>query len=343
MASSTDPPSRDSDVGAPADSDSASVDGAGQAGSAPAGDAAQFEGGDVAMQPTAAEADLDPSSPSDDSMDMSPSSSGGAAATDMEDGTAGLDDPSDDDPPSSPEPVGSEPEASNPDDAASDCTSLPICEGFETTNAGQLPQGWELIGYGERNVGVSTDRAASGQASLHIDVPPQAAVVGMIRHPAGELSSSHWGRVLVWIDGPMVPQFVHYDLFAATGPWMGHQNEVRWAVTGTGVDGQAFIYNVQPSGDGAGSEFGTEGDRSAHPSVDTWMCLEWHFDAAQQQARFFLMGEEVEYLHIDDERAEIPEFEYLHVGFQKFQQTDAFSVFVDDVAFASEQVGCPQG
>ncbi len=225
------------------------------------------------------------------------------------------------------------------------CRNYVLCETFEDAAPGQLPDGFSLVGYGERTVAVSGDQSARGSQSLRIDVPSQAAVVAMLEIAApAELSLSHWGRTFVRLEPPVSSEFVHYDLFAALGPWMSYTNEVRWAVTGTGIgdqsSNQSFIYNVQPSGDGAPGEFGSEGDRSAHPVEGEWMCLEWYFDAMAQEARFFYMGQEVEYLHIDDEQSEIPEFEALRVGFQKFQQTTPFTVFVDEVAFHIERIGC---
>jgi hypothetical protein len=219
-----------------------------------------------------------------------------------------------------------------------------LCENFEEVGPGELPDGWELVGYGERTVGVSTEQHARGQQSLRIEVPAQAAVVGMLETPTpAQLARSHWGRLFVRFES-LPSQFVHYDLFAGIGHFTSYDNEVRWAVTGTGAgqdaSNQSFIYNVQPIGDGAPSEFGTEGDRSAHPVVGEWMCLEWYFDSDAQEARFFYMGTEVDTLHIDDERAEIPPFDVLRVGFQKFQQTDPVVAYVDEAAFNDERIGC---
>ena len=225
------------------------------------------------------------------------------------------------------------------------CAGFAVCESFESTNVGALPAGFTLEGYGQRTVTTVDDLAARGSRSLGLEIPSQGSVTAWLtRGSLGTLAEAHFGRVFVFISEPAPPEFVHFDVFAGIGPFGGHSNEVRWASTGTGVgtagSNWSFIYNVQPFGSGAGGEFGTEGPRSAHPTVGAWMCLEWSFDAAAQEARFFLDGVEMEYLHIDTERAEIPVFETLAVGFAKYQNTGAFLVHVDELAFDASRIGC---
>lgn len=224
------------------------------------------------------------------------------------------------------------------------CQGFQVCESFESTNVGALPDGFTLEGYGTRTVGVSTDKAMRGAHSLKFQIDAQSAVTAWLtRKSLGPLSAQHFGRAFVRIDGPAPTAFVHFDLFEGTGPYQGHTNAVRYASTGTGVGNSqsnwSFIYNVQPSGNGAGSEFGTEGNRSAHPRVDDWMCLEWSFDASKQVAQYYMDGNAIDYLHIT-ERAEVPAFDSLAVGFGKYQNTGAFLVYVDEVAFDGDRIGC---
>jgi hypothetical protein len=231
--------------------------------------------------------------------------------------------------------------------AASTCDqgTFDVCESFEAGTPGQLPQGWTLSGYGTRTLGIVTDQAARGANSLRIDIAgSQGAVVGMMkRENLGSLASKHYGRMFYRIEGPGVSEFIHFDVLEAVGPWMTWENGVRFASTGTGVgtttSNWSWIYNVQP-GSGGGAEFGSEGDRSAHPRVDEWMCLEWSFDADAQEAQYFHDGAPIEYLHIDTERSEIPVFTSISVGLQKFQNTGALRAWVDEVALDGERIGC---
>lgn len=221
-----------------------------------------------------------------------------------------------------------------------------VREGFEDTELGRVPRGWNPAGYGERTLGVTDEQAARGSRAFRIEVSADQGAVkaNLVRGSLRELTDAHFGRVFLRIQGPGVAQFVHFDAFEGTGTWEGQDNAVRWASTGTGVgegrDNWSWIYNVQRS---QGGEFGTERDRSAHPRVDEWMCLEWRLDSIAQEAELWLDGEPVEYLALSaaaGDRTEIPPFRTLAVGFQKFQQTDAFLVWIDEVAFDLERIGC---
>jgi hypothetical protein len=244
--------------------------------------------------------------------------------------------------------VSSDAEPDEPERSTADAqpSGGPVREGFEDTELGEIPSQWIRAGLGQRTLGVTDQQAARGSRALQIEVPAgQGPAGGMLsRGGLGDLAEAHFGRVFLRIQGPGVSQFVHFDAFEGRGNWEGQVNAVRWASTGTGAGTQpgnwSWIYNVQRT---QGGEFGTERDRSAHPRVDEWMCLEWRFDAAVQEAQFWLDGAAVEYLTLSQsagDRTEIPAFSSLSVGFQKFQQTDAFVVWIDEVAFDLERIGC---
>ncbi len=221
-----------------------------------------------------------------------------------------------------------------------------VCENFETSAVGQIPPGWSYKkGASANNIGIADDEAARGSQSLRVDIAGgQRTVIAMIQlENLGELAHRHYGRMFYRVQGPSVSESIHFDALEVDGPWMGHQNAVRFAATGVGVgtatSNWAWIYNVQPF-DPVGMEFAIRGDRSAHPRVDEWMCLEWFFDADAQEAQYFDDGVPIEYLHIDTERSEIPVLTSLAVGMQKFQPTGALRAWVDEVALDSERIGC---
>lgn len=115
--------------------------------------------------------------------------------------------------------------------------SLALCENFETTSVGSIPSAFTLAGYGNRTVGTVESQSARGNRSLQIDIPgDQNAVVAMLRRSnLGQLGEAHFGRVFYRIEGPGPSEFIHFDVLEAVGPWMGHENAVRFASTGTGT------------------------------------------------------------------------------------------------------------
>ncbi len=219
-----------------------------------------------------------------------------------------------------------------------------VCESFEAGDVGQIPEGWSLK-KGANTIGVQSDQAARGHQSLRVDIAGgQHTVIAMIkRENLGDLAHRHYGRMFYRIQGPGPSEQIHFDVMEGDGPWDGHQNAVRFAGTGVGVGTDygnwAWIYNVQPF-DPVGKEFVTRGDRSAHPRVDQWMCLEWLLDADAQEAQYYDDGVPIDYLHIDTERAEIPVLTNIAVGLQKFQETGALRAWVDEVALDGERIGC---
>jgi len=260
------------------------------------------------------------------------------------------------DPPASgePDPDGTVEPPSNPDPGGTrfglgatsrcDAGAFAICEGFENAAVGSAAiAGWLPAGYGNRTLRVVDVERARGARALQVEIAEnQGAVVAMLsRGNLGALAARHFGRSFLKIEAPAPTGFVHFDVFEARGSFNGQDNLVRWASTGTNVGTTAsnwsWIYNVQSTDHG---EFGTEGPRSAHAREGDWMCLEWMMDSGAQEAQFWSDGAEVDYLHIDTERAEIPAFSNFNIGFQKFQQTGAWRVWVDEVAFDAERIGC---
>jgi hypothetical protein len=225
-----------------------------------------------------------------------------------------------------------------------DAGAFAVCEGFEGAAVGSSAvAGWLPAGYGNRTLRVVDVESARGARALEVEIAEnQGAVVAMLsRGNLGALSARHFGRSFLKIEAPAPTGFVHFDVFEARGSYGGQDNLVRWASTGTNVgttpSNWSWIYNVQSTDHG---EFGTEGPRSAHPREGDWMCLEWMMDSGAQEAQFWFDDAEVDYLHIDTERAEIPAFSSFNIGFQKFQQTGAWRVWVDEVAFDAERIGC---
>jgi hypothetical protein len=86
--------------------------------------------------------------------------------------------------------------------------------------------------------------------------------------------------------------------------------------------------------------------------VQRWVCMEWRFDTGKNEMHLWLDGEPVDKLtvtgrgdvclgHALDDNWVLPAYEAMRIGWQNFQSAPAVDMWIDDVAFATERVGCP--
>jgi hypothetical protein len=219
-----------------------------------------------------------------------------------------------------------------------------LCEDFEDTAEGAIPDGWDARGDA---VSVEGDQAHVGARSLKLGAIP--VWERRISHPAEALGAAHWGRIFYKVQLPVPDAFVHSTLVALSG--VGPRNgaseyrvidTVKQAVDTRDVGSRNnFLYNVQIDGSG---EFGRE--TSYDFTFDSeWHCAEYHIDAANQSYAFYLDGEQE--LAFEDgagntAESDIPDsFEELRVGWINYQAAPpGFTVWMDDIAFDDERIGC---
>lgn len=223
-----------------------------------------------------------------------------------------------------------------------------LCEDFEDTEVGAIPQGWTKHG---DPVAVADDQAASGERSLKMG--PTENGERRIYHDASQLGSGHWGRIRYRVQLPVPDAFVHSTLVAlhGVGPTTGPQ-EVRvvdtvkedkdgWDNDGNGSHIQ-YIYNVQPEG----AEFGKASTYDWYYE-DQWRCVEWHIDGPTQRYDFYLEGELLDQISIANgpgnyEGSQIPDaFSEVRIGWNNYQSAPpGFTAWIDDVALDDERIGC---
>lgn len=223
-----------------------------------------------------------------------------------------------------------------------------ICEDFEGTDVGGIPQGWTKHG---DPVAVADDEAVSGARSLKMG--PIESGERRIYHDGAMLGSGHWGRIRYKVELPVPDAFVHSTIVAlyGVGPTTGPQ-EVRVVDTvkedkdGFNNDGNGshfqYLYNVQPNGPefGKGSDYNWKFDGQ-------WHCAEWHIDGPTQSYDFYIDDQHIDQISIANgpgnyNGSEIPDaFTEVRVGWTNYQQAPpGFTAWIDDVALDSERIGC---
>ena len=224
-----------------------------------------------------------------------------------------------------------------------------VCEDFESTADGATPTGdWSLptTNYGTGTIAVASDFAARGSRALKVTIPSTGGTSAekyLQRRNITALANGHFGRIFFRIQGPTTTAFVHWDLILGAGPYMGSNRRIRWGVTGTAVgttnNNWAWIYNIEQGDTGVEA-------RTVHPTLNTWMCVEWQWDAANQRIRFYFNDAEATALHVDTTlpngtALQVPTFSTLSFGLAKYQTTNADLVFwIDEIALDTQRIGC---
>ncbi len=231
-------------------------------------------------------------------------------------------------------------------DTSSGCEahSYVLCEDFEHTDAGNIPEGWSKHGDA---AGVDDQEARHGNRSLKLGAIPSWE--RRIYHDSEALGSSHYGRIFYRVALPVPDAFVHSTLvaFAGSGPNVGPAefrvvDTVKQAVDTPDVASRhQFLYNVQPQNSG---EFGTGTSYDWYFDGE-WHCAEWFVDADTQTYRFWFDGsQELEIVNGagDYSGTELPQsFGEVRVGFINYQEAaPGFTAWIDDVALDHERIGC---
>jgi len=227
-----------------------------------------------------------------------------------------------------------------------------IFEDFETTAVGQIPKGFTKVGA----VGVVDDVAHSGKKSLRIEPATRGARKIVLQGPKlVALGGQHWGRfyykVKLPAPTPVIPEgktsgIIHSTLVSgqATSPLANDPIEVRMVGTLLNSTGTfKYLFNVQPK---TRKEFG-KSMKAPSKFSDEWTLVEWNVDNATQSYRFFLNGEEVPEMAINNgagkyEGSEFPAvYENLSFGWTNYQPAAAegFTAWIDDLALGKERIG----
>lgn len=242
-------------------------------------------------------------------------------------------------------------------DAGQDAGPLPsdcsgggylICEDFEDTALGEVPEGWSKFG---DPVGVADDQAVSGTKSLKMS---ESSDWRRMQRDGSSLPTTHWGRIRYRVDADVPDPLEHSTMVSFIGDspandsqvWVRVVDTVKEPIEGWGGDGNGnhyqYLYNVQRIG--VEEEFGKGGPYESKFDGE-WHCVEWYISSATQAYRFFADGDEIEDMAFENgagvyENSEIPTtFDEVHVGWVTYQG-GTFTAWIDDLAIATQRVGC---
>jgi hypothetical protein len=226
-------------------------------------------------------------------------------------------------------------------------SQLLLCESFEADLDAKV---WTTM---QSRPVVDGARAARGSKSLHVHTGATGAAGIETKQFFPRPEGHYYGRMFVYFDAlPTSPTWAHWTI-AGANPKSG-SGEIR---VGGQHDGKIERFGVGtdqgPSGDWTNLDEDPKGAVEAVP-LQEWLCVEWLHDWANDVTRFYLDGVEhpslattadVDHGGNADVPYEIPELDSVWVGFWNYNQgkpvtPDEFDVWIDEVAFDDERIGC---
>jgi polysaccharide lyase-like protein len=297
-----------------------------------------------------------------------PAAAGGSAATDPT-GAAGSataaagagNAPPTDPAAEAPTPPPAPPPPAEPSTSACPPNAL-FCDDFEDDAAGQFPGApWQDNTGSGATVRVDSLEAFSGSQAVHVNAPPNGAYRrGYFSLEQGSsnifptVSRAMFGRAMMYLDA--TPNgVVHWTILQAEGRAADNTHDAYYRYGGQQQNGAGLMANYETNN-------GVSTDCYSHSAtrmpVQRWACVEWHFDAGRNEMQLWLDGTELTDMHVVDrpttagsgclgngvngEWLAPPAFTTLHLGWESYQTANNDrNLWVDDVAIASERVGCP--
>lgn len=220
-----------------------------------------------------------------------------------------------------------------------------LCDGFEDASIDTAK--WTVTQEGTTTLGITTDQAARGAQSVHIQTTNG---FGYLKNTSvfPLTQNDYYGRMFLRVARYSTVAWAHWTVAEAAGN--GDGSLIR-------VGGQ-YKTDASKNRWGIGSDGGPTGDWTTHdtdpdgapqePPLDTWTCLEWFHGGSSHETKFFTDGVEHPSLATTtDEHGGnavpymLPEFTSLWFGWYQYQDDpQAFDVWIDEVAIDDERIGC---
>ncbi|MEY4511279.1 MAG: hypothetical protein RLZZ450_3401 [Pseudomonadota bacterium] len=231
-------------------------------------------------------------------------------------------------------------------------TSGAVCDDFERGSVPDATRWKVLTSYSgqpsdKNRVVLDAQHAAHGKQALHVHTETNDPVyIETTKLPLA--NNGFFGRVLAYFaSDPGARSKGHWGSFVGIGKKTpaGQDIEVR-------IGGQfdILVANYAPN-DALQTSASRDGyyDDGARLPIGAWACFEFQFDGAGNQLRVWLDGNELERLHVTDWNQFghgltpdwSPSYERLRIGYQSWNADTPIDVWYDDVALATQRVGCP--
>jgi hypothetical protein len=204
----------------------------------------------------------------------------------------------------------------------------------------------------------------SGSQSVRFEVPtgPGRAFIALANAPVFPVAgNAFFGRVMVWLDAAPTAA-VHWTIVEATGlvPSQTYHSAYRLGGQHPVMNGGTFAGSQLMANYETPDSYGGNGPRSdcwRHANgvvlpTARWSCVEWSYDGPNNAITMWLDGTQVLSVSGAGDGCvsqpasypwTAPAFDTLRLGWESYQTDGTRTLWLDDVAIASERVGCPSG
>ena len=223
-----------------------------------------------------------------------------------------------------------------------------FCEDFESLALGPAnsPR-WSGVTSNTGSLTIDDTRARGAQSLLS---HTEGGTWAFIRIPFAPPNNSFFGRVYVYVtEFPTAPDWAHFTLVEAAGAEPGFIRPIGGQFVPQFAGGPGSFWGI-------GSDGGPTGDwtdwrLSAPTESGRWLCMEFELDANDNRIQVWIDGVANPELSVTTAQHGgnqvdfvFPTFDRVTVGWQLYQPgptPPAFDVWLDDIVFDAQQVGCP--
>jgi hypothetical protein len=243
-----------------------------------------------------------------------------------------------------------------------DRANLLFADDFEAHTRGEHPVApWSEATFKSGAViTVDAEHAFSGQQALHVFTPRGARyrrgyVAIHLKSPVPDAMSGMYGRAMVFLDAAPIPLTgappVHWTLLQGEGRSADDRYNSIYRLGVEGKDGTQLMANFETT-----PPVTTDCKRQSTLTlpVRRWTCVEWQFEVASNEMRYWRDGREIVHVagrvvkanacrgnDLQGEWLAPPKFDSFYIGFERYADSaNDQHLWLDDVAISKQRVGC---
>lgn len=245
--------------------------------------------------------------------------------------------------------------------AANPCSDAVFCDDFDGSPT--LGSAWDAQG----NAAITSEKAYSGQNSVKFEATGGGynrnyIELGLAAYPS--VQKELYGRMMIWVNDPgnsggdFTLAQTNGAPKASTGAPSGTNVMYRYRVDGREQNGYLMgNYDTWKDNGSGQTAWLTDCWQKGNTQLPRgqWACVEWNFDAEGNELHYWLNGNQLTDLSVDDlgdgcvdssTQNNVwtgPEsFTSLDLGIEQYHgDAPARTVYIDDVAVSSQYIGCP--